>query len=127
MAEDKDASYISDGKGLKVYKMAYELATDLHRASLEFPKYEQYSLADQMRRASRSICANLVEGFDRQKYSKPEFKRFLMMASSSAAEVLVWLDFSLTFKYIALDQHKKWATDYDHVNRMLHRLRAKVS
>ncbi len=60
----------------------------MHRASLEFPRIEQFALADQVRRAS--ICANLAEGFGRQQQSKPEFRRFLMMALGSADEMQVW-------------------------------------
>jgi four helix bundle protein len=119
-------AYVENGKSLEVYKTAFELSLELHAVSLTFPKYEQYSLADQMRRASRSICANIVEGFDRQKYSKPEFKRFLMMSSSSAAEVGVWLDYAHAFKYITSPQHEKWSKICDQVNRMLQSLRGKV-
>lgn len=110
MSDGKNTSYISDGKGLKVHKLAYEPATDLHR----------------VHRASRSVCVNSVEGFDRQNYSKPEFRRFFMMAPSLFAEVSAWLDFSLTFKGVTTGQHKKLATDRDHANRVLHRLRVKV-
>ena len=58
--------------------------------SLEFPRIEQFALADQVRRASKSICANLAEGFGRQRLSRPEFGRFLMMAIGSADEMQVW-------------------------------------
>ena len=62
----------------------------MHRASLDFPRIEQFALADQVRRASKSICANLAEGFGRQLVSKPEFRRFVMMALGSADEMQVW-------------------------------------
>ena len=54
-------------KDLEVYRRAYALSLDVHRATLAFPKAEQYALGDQMRRASKSICANLAEGFARQR------------------------------------------------------------
>ena len=69
---------------LEVFRRAYRLSLEVHRASLEFPRIEQFALADQIRRASKSICANLAEGFGRQRISKPEFRRFLAMAIGSA-------------------------------------------
>ena len=71
---------------LEVFRWAYRLSLEVHRASLEFPRIEQFALADQVRRASKSICANLAEGFGRQQQSKPEFRRFLIMALGSADE-----------------------------------------
>jgi len=126
MAEVVHMEFVKDGKSLKVYQLAFAFSVELHRASLAFPKIEQYSLGDQMRRASKSICANLVEGFDRQQYSKSEFKRFLMMSSSSAAEVGVWLDYAFELGYITKTQHENWANSCEQINRMLHRLRQKV-
>lgn len=120
------SDYVATGKDLKVYRLAFDISLQLHRASLEFPKHEQFALADQLRRASKSICANVVEGFDRQNHSRPEFKRFLMMASSSAAEVGVWLDYALALKYITEAQHREWSAAFEQVNRMLHKLRNKV-
>src|SRR5690242_21845973 len=63
---------------LDVFRRAYALSLEVHRASLDFPRIEQFALADQVRRASKSICANLAEGFGRQRLSKPEFRRFLL-------------------------------------------------
>jgi four helix bundle protein len=126
MGEILQMRFVEDGKDLKVYKLAFAFSISLHRASLAFPKIEQYSLADQMRRASKAICANIVEGFDRQRYSRPEFKRFLMIAASSAAEVGVWLDYSYELAYITKEQHGEWSAICDNINTMLHRLRNKV-
>jgi hypothetical protein len=61
---------------LDVFRRAYRLSLDVHRKSLEFPPLEQRALADQLRRASKSICANIAEGFSRQGRSAAEFKRF---------------------------------------------------
>jgi 23S rRNA-intervening sequence protein len=69
---------------LAVFRRAYALSLEVHRASLDFPRIEQFALADQVRRASKSICATIAEGFGRQRHSKPEFRRFLMMAVGSA-------------------------------------------
>jgi four helix bundle protein len=69
---------------LEVFRRAYRVSLELHRATLDFPRIEQFALADQVRRASKSICANLAEGFGRQPISRPEFRRFVMMALGSA-------------------------------------------
>ena len=61
---------------LEVFQRAYRLSLELHRTSLEFPRIEQWALADQIRRASKSICANLVEGFGRQAGRNPSFAAF---------------------------------------------------
>jgi len=126
MVLEQQAQRIQEARELEVYKLAFNLSVRVHRATLAFPKMEQYALADQLRRATKSICANLAEGFDRQQYSKPEFRRFLMMASSSCAETLVWLDYGKTLEYISENEHAEWADQYDKVGRMLHKLRRKM-
>ena len=55
---------------LEVFQRAYRLSLVVHRKSLEMPKIEQHALGDQMRRASKSICSNIAEGYGRQKQSK---------------------------------------------------------
>ncbi|TGV62065.1 four helix bundle protein, partial [Mesorhizobium sp. M00.F.Ca.ET.149.01.1.1] len=60
---EKEGSYIKRAKDLEVYRRAYAVSLDVHRGTLVFPKIEQYALADQMRRSSKAICANLAEGF----------------------------------------------------------------
>ena len=83
--------FVSRVEELEVFRRAYALSLEVHRASLEFPRIEQWALADQVRRASKSICANLAEGFGRQRQSRPEFRRFLIMAIGSADEMQVWV------------------------------------
>src|SRR5512144_3433934 len=75
---------------LEVFQRAYRLSLEVHRASLTFPDLEQRALADQIRRASKSVCANLVEGFAKQAQSKAEFRRFIVMAIGSADEMRLW-------------------------------------
>jgi four helix bundle protein len=60
------SKWIDRGEDLDVFQRAYRLSLEVHRASLELPRIEQWALADQIRRASKSICANLAEGFGRQ-------------------------------------------------------------
>jgi four helix bundle protein len=104
---------------LEVFRRAYQLSLEVHRASLEFPRIEQFALGDQVRRASKSICANLAEGFGRQQQSKPEFRRFLIMALGSADEMQVWTMYCRDLGYIGADVAKQWQSEYREIARML--------
>ncbi len=80
-----------DVEELKVFRLAYDLSLDVHRASLSWPRVEQYGgVADQVRRASKSVCALLVEGGGRLRNSRGEFSRYLVMAVGSADEARLW-------------------------------------
>ena len=104
---------------LEVFRRAYRLSLELHRSSLEFPRIEQFALADQVRRASKSIGANLAEGFGRQQQSRPEFRRFLIMAVGSADEMQVWVLYCRDLGYIASDVAERWRGEYREIARML--------
>ncbi len=86
---------ITSFEELEVFQRAYKISLEIHKRSLEFPKSEQYGLADQIRRASKSICANIAEGFGKQHHSKAEFKRYIIMAIGSSDEMRVWLRYCL--------------------------------
>jgi four helix bundle protein len=77
-------SEASTFEDLEVFRRAYRISLELHRASLQFPRVEQHSLADQIRRASKSICGNIAEGYGKRRRSRAEFKRYLLMAIGSA-------------------------------------------
>lgn len=112
---------------LMVYKKAFDSAIEVHKASLTFPKNEQYALADQMRRSSKSICANIAEGYGKQSQSQQEFRRFLSIALGSANEMLVWTDFSRTLGYVDEVTSVRWKGEYDHICRMLNKLYGSIS
>jgi four helix bundle protein len=95
------------------------VSLEVHRASLDFPRIEQFALADQVRRASKSICANLAEGFGRQRISKAEFRRFLVMAIGSADEMQVWVMYCRDLGYIDDDVAERWRGEYREIARML--------
>jgi len=120
------ADFVTSYRDLKVFQRSYKLALELHQASLEFPKIEQYVLADQIRRSSRSICANIAEGFMRQRDSKAEWKRFLMVSLSSAEETIMWLDFAKDLKYVELERIGYWQQELAEICKMLHKLREKI-
>ncbi len=119
--------YVSKFKDLKVYRKAFDISLDIHKCSQKFPKTEQYGgLADQMRRASKSICANIAEGYAKQQKSKPEFKRFLLIAIGSAHEMQVWIDYCIELNIIDNVTGVTWAENYDEIVRMLQSLYSKI-
>ena len=114
---------VKRARDLKVYRRAYDVSLKIHSLSLSLPKIEQYALADQLRRASKSICANIAEGFVRQRSSVPEFARFLLIAEASAEEVCVWLEYASDLGYITKEQFEDWDNEYMLIQAMLGKLR----
>ena len=111
---------------LDVFKRAYRVSLDVHKASLRFPQIEQRALGDQIRRASKSVCANIAEGFGKQRQSRAEFRRFVMMAMGSADEMRVWLRYALDLEYIEEAQWLVWRDEYQQVAKMLQGLVSKT-
>ena len=104
---------------LEVFKRAYKISLEIHRVSLELPKHEQFGLADQIRRASKSICVNVAEGFAKQSYSAAEYRRFLQMAIGSADEMRVWIRYCLDLGYIEEVMWQRWRDEYQEIAKML--------
>lgn len=104
---------------LEVFRRAYRISLEVHAASLKFPQVEQYALADQIRRASKSICANLAEGYGRRGQSRAEFNRFVLMGIGSADEMRVWSRYCLDLGYIDEEAWKRWRDEYEEIARML--------
>jgi four helix bundle protein len=115
--------FVASHRELKVFQKAYALALEVHKASLNFPKTEQYALADQLRRSTKSVCANIAEGFARQRDSKLEWKRFLMIALGSCEESSMWLDFCRDLRYVAQERTSSWQNDCNIIIKMIHKLR----
>ncbi len=121
--ETRGKPTVSSVEDLDVFRRAYAISLALHRASLKFPKIEQFGgLADQMRRASKSICANLAEGFGKQRQSNLEFKRYLLMAIGSADEMQVWVKYCSDLEYIDQKTCEHWRDEYRQIARMLQSL-----
>ena len=111
---------VSSVEDLEVFQRAYRISLDLHRVSLQFPKVEQFGgLADQMRRASKSICGNIAEGFGKQRQSNAEFKRYLLMAIGSADEMQVWVKYCSDLEYADQKVCERWRDEYRQIARML--------
>ena len=112
---------------LEVFKRSYELSLIMHRATLAFPKTEQYGgLADQLRRSSKSVCALVAEGFGRQRGSKAEFRRYLVMAIGSADETQLWCRYAADLGYVDSELASVWTDEYRQIARMLQSLAGAV-
>jgi len=92
---------------------------DVHRKTMDFPKEEQYELGSQLRRSSKSVCANIAEGYAKQHISPAEFKRYLLIAMGSSAEVRVWLRYCLDLGYMDKGLWERWRQEYVEISKML--------
>ncbi len=120
-----EARAVRSFEDLVVFQRAYRVSLEVHRKSLVFPQIEQRALGDQIRRASKSICANIAEGFGKQRQSAAEFKRFLLMALGSADEMRVWARYCLDLGYIDEATWQSWRDEYLSVSKMLQGLARK--
>lgn len=105
-------------KDLIVYKKAYAAAMEIFKESKKFPKEELYSLTDQIRRSSRSVCANIAEGYRKRIYPK-SFISKMADSDGECAETLVHLDFAKDCGYMNNQTHKKITEEYIQVGKML--------
>ena len=106
---------------LEVYCLSYSLALEIFELSEKFPKEEQYSLTDQIRRSSRSVSANISEGFAKRKNGN-SFRQYLYSAIGSVEETKTWLEFARDFNYIPNDLVEKVIKEYTKTGAMLYRL-----
>lgn len=95
---------------LNVYQAAFEAAMRIFELSKRFPIAEKYSMVDQIRRSSRSVCANIGEAWRKRRY-EAHFVSKLSDAESEAEETRVWLEFALRCQYLEKDQFE----DLDHI------------
>lgn len=105
-------------KDLHAYKKGYELAMEIFSITKRFPPEEKYSLIDQIRRSSRSVCTNLVEAYRRRRY-KDYFISKLNDCETENAETQVWLDFSLDCKYIPIEEYNQLTAKNDEVGKLI--------
>ena len=90
---------IGRAQNLTTYRMAHQTAMGLFRDSKRWPREERYALTDQVRRSSRSVCANLAEAWRKRRYPK-HFVSKLSDADSEAEETVVWSDFARDCAYL---------------------------
>lgn len=105
---------IKSHQDLEVYQLSFELAQKIFFESKSFPIEERYSLTDQIRRSSRSICSNLAEAWRKRRY-EASFISKLSDAEAEAAETQVWLEFSVQCGYLQKESGKKFSEYYDQV------------
>lgn len=106
---------------LNVYQQSYQLAMRVFEITKRFPKEEVFALSDQLRRSSRSIPANIAEGWGKRTYEKM-FYRHLSDANGSCEESKTWLRFSLDCNYISKGQYLELIGQYEEVSAMLNAL-----
>jgi four helix bundle protein len=107
-------SRIQSHDELDVYKMAFESAMRMFEISKRFPKEETYSLTDQICRSSRSVCANIAEGWRKRRY-EAAFINKLFDAEAEAAETQTWLEFAFECEYVPAEVMKELKKTYDYV------------
>ena len=117
---------IESFEDLSAFKRAYRLSLDVHRESLTWPRNEQRGLGDQARRSSKSVCANLAEGFGKQALSAKEFNRFIYMAIGSCDEMRVWARYCLDLGYVDEPTWQRWSDEYKEIAKMLQGLSKQV-
>ncbi len=109
---------INSAKDLRVYKKAYELAMDIYRTSKDWPVEERYSLTGQIRKSSRSLCANLREAWAKRRYEAHLISK-LTDCDGEAAETDTWLDFALDCGYLSPADHNRLSSDCREIGAML--------
>lgn len=105
---------INSYKELRVFQTGMDAAMKIFEITKEFPSEEKYSMVDQMRRSSRSVCANLAEAWRKRRY-RAAFIAKLNDAESEACETQVWIEFARRCKYINEDIHKELYAVYDKI------------
>lgn len=105
-------------KQLLVYQKAYALAIKIFHVTKEFPLDEKYSLTDQVRRSSRSVCTNLAEAYKRRRY-RNHFLSKLSDCGSENVETEVWLDFSKDCQYLDINLHRELIELNSEIGKMI--------
>lgn len=109
---------------LEVYKLAFDCAMKIFEITKNFPPEERYSLTDQIRRSSRSVCSNLAEGSRKRRYPAV-FKNKLTDAMQEASETQTWLEFCLSLKYIDEAAFEYLDNEYEKILPMLNSMEMK--
>lgn len=108
-------------KDLLVYKKAFTLAMEIFEMTKNFPKEKRYSLIDQIRRSSRSACANMAEGYRKRQYPA-HFVSKISDSDMENSETQVWLDFSFACNYISKELYDEKIEKPQEVGRLLNHM-----
>jgi four helix bundle protein len=109
-----------------VYRKAFDAAMSIFEITKSFPKEEKYSLTDQIRRSSRSVCTNIAEAWRKRSY-KAVFVNKLSDSGQEAAETQTWLEFALACNYIDDQIYEKLHDEYEQIFAMLHSMAQKAT
>lgn len=101
-------------RDLDAYQIGFGVAMQIFEMSKSFPKEERYSLTDQIRRSSRSVCANLAEAWRKRRY-EASFISKLSDAEAEAAEAQVWLEFAVKCGYLQKETGEEFSATYDSI------------
>ena len=101
-------------RDLEVYQMAFEAAMRIFELTRRFPKEERYSLTDQIRRSSRSVCANLAEAWRKRRY-EGAFILKLNDSEAEASETQTWIEFAVKCEYLDPSVARELYRTYDNV------------
>lgn len=105
---------IQSYRELRVYRSAVDLAMEIFDLTKSFPPEEKYSLTDQIRRSSRSVCANIAEAWRKRRY-KAAFISKINDSETEACETQVWLELALLCKYLTEEKTNDLLEKYDHL------------
>ena len=105
---------IKSHRELEVYQLSFETAMEIYKLTNSFQNEEKYSLTDQIRRSSRSVCANLTEAWRKRIY-KAAFITKISDCEAEACETQTWLDFSKSCGYIDDKVYAKMDTNYNNI------------
>ena len=109
---------INSAKDLEVYKKAYSVSMEIFRLSKSWPAEEKYSLTDQVRRSSRSVCSNLREAWAKRRY-EAHFISKLSDCDGENGETDTWLDYARDCEYLVVEKHAELTKQVVEVGRML--------
>jgi len=109
---------INSAKDLEVYKKSYALSMEVFHLSKEWPKDEKYSLTNQVRRSSRSVCSNLREAWAKRRY-EAHFLSKLSDCDGENSETDTWLDYARDCGYLNVEKHAELTQDAVEVGKML--------
>ena len=117
----KHAGPIRHYRDLLVFQQAYRLALEVSRASKGFPKSEQFELGRQVRNSSRSVAANIVEGWAKRE-SAAEFRRHLQIAAGECEETRFWIELATDEGCLERALSTKLESEYAKLGMMIHNL-----
>lgn len=111
---DTERKVFRSHEELVIFQLAFDSAMDIYQISKRFPTEEKYSLTDQVRRSSRSVCANLAEAWRKRRY-QAAFIAKLSDSEAEAAETQVWIKFAVKCSYIEIENARELYKTYNQI------------